>query len=1361
MITGRTNVVLAASGAQQQAKSVTRRLADLFHARVVAEPDRIAVVHRDGRLTYRELGEHTAAVAQFLRAEDVVPDDRVGLFVEPSADLVVAVWGVLCSGGAYVPLSPKYPNERVRYMVEDCRPRVVLTQEVLRDRLTALAPPGTRIVTLEHAERAADQPPGPAPRPDHLAYVIYTSGSTGAPKGVMIEHGTLINQMGWLHDVHGLGAGSVVLQKTPLSFDAAQWEVLAPACGATVVAGSSGLHRDPDLLIDTIVRHKVTVLQCVPTLLRALIDTDRLSECTSLRRIYSGGETLTRSLVQDCLRTVPWTELVNLYGPTECTINTSAHVVHPDEVIAGQQTIPIGTPARGTYYRILDGQGRPVPDGEVGELYIGGVQLARGYLGRPELTAERFVPDPFAAAPARLFRSGDQARIQADGTVQFIGRVDNQVKLHGFRVELDEIRLAIEAHEWVKTAAVIVRRHPRTGSQVLVACVELDPRQAVLMDQGNHGAHHQSKASRLQVWMQLSNPGLRPATDLAGRPTVALSGREPTVAQRREVFARKTYRYYDGGQVTAADLLRVLGRRAMGTITRTPASLDADTLGEILRWFGQFRSGDRLLPKYGYASPGALYATQLYLEISGMPGLEAGHYYYHPADHELVLIRQAPKDGATRLAVHFVGRRAAVEPVYRNNIHEVLEIETGHMVGLFEEILPRYGLDIRPLGYVPAIRAELGCPTEDYYTGSFEIVAWSGPCEPAPVDIYVQAHPRGVADLPAGQYHNTDGALRWISDELVLRKDVIAINQQVYDRAHFGITVVARVDAPWLRYVDLGRTMQRLSMNDAYLGFMSSGYSSESGNDLPSATKMNAVLRALGLPTGPSYFFLGGRINEEQRASEGMREDTVHMRGPAEMVRDDLMELLPDYMVPNKVVVFDALPVTANGKVDMRALQDSERTDIGPAGRPLIAPRTPAERRVAAAWSAALCCGPVSVHDDFFALGGNSLTAVTLTHRLNKEFGTAVPMQALFEAPTVAMLARRFGSAGDQPASRLIPLWPHGEREPVFCWPGLGGYPMNLRPLANEVHLDRPIYGVQAYGINQGEIPHESVAAAAAADVAEIRELQPHGPYTLWGYSFGARLAFDAAYQLEQAGERVENLVLLAPGAPSVDLDGTIRAVATDYWDRVYVAILLSVFAGRIDHSCLDACLSVARDDDSFVAFVAQRFDLDPELVRRIVIVVHQTFEPEYAFRELRRRQVRAPITIVKARGDDYSFLEASDGYAATPPTVLRLDADHYSMLRKPDLAELVHAIRDRFGDRLEGAMMSHINIKHFPVALPEQQQRELVAAVTAAVRKAFRCEEDVISIALEPVEKDVWNDRVYLSEIVNREELLLKAPRY
>jgi len=362
-----------------------------------------------------------------------------------------------------------------------------------------------------------------------------------------------------------------------MSFDAAQWEILAPAFGGRVVMGAPGIYRDPKRLIETITKHEVTTLQCVPTLLQALLDTEEFRICTSLRRVFSGGESLSRQLARQVTDELPWVSLVNLYGPTECTINATSYLVDPDAIGEGAGTIPIGVPVDNIQCFILDEDLAPADIGETGELYIGGAQLARGYLHQLEMTDQRFVQSPFVPTE-RLYKTGDLAYWNPDGTIQFSGRADNQIKLRGYRVELDEIALAIQEHTWVRRAAAIVTDDARTGFQNLVAGIELNQKEAAVMDQGSHGSHHQSKASKFQVKAQLSNPGLREPNELAGRRVVDLPGKEPSVIQRREAFARKTYRFYEGEKVSRADIRELLAQRPVSSFSRR---LDEVTFAEV------------------------------------------------------------------------------------------------------------------------------------------------------------------------------------------------------------------------------------------------------------------------------------------------------------------------------------------------------------------------------------------------------------------------------------------------------------------------------------------------------------------------------------------------------------------------------------------------------------------------------------------------------------------------------------------------------------------------------------------------------------------------------------------------------------
>jgi amino acid adenylation domain-containing protein len=1343
-------------------------LPDMLGAATLAQPDRTAVSCGTERLTFQQLSERSKNIAGHLRQLGAAVDEPVGIFMEPSVDLMASVWGVLHAGAAYLPLSPEYPDERVRYMVVDSQAKVILADESLASRLAAMTPQETKIVTLAHARayRGAEQDAQAAPDPsalaraqgDSLAYAIYTSGSTGNPKGIGIEQHSIVSQMRWLAAEQALDQRKTVLQKTPLSFDAAQWEILAPCCGSSVVMSEPGVYGDPNAIIDLIVADEVTTLQGVPTLLQALVDTGRLPRCTSLIQVFSGGEVLTKSLAIELLDALPDCELVNLYGPSECTINASAHTVDRNTVQQGPEHISIGRPVRDTSFHILDAARQAVAQGESGELYIAGCQLARGYLNRPDLTAERFITNPFSTDPrfARLYRTGDLARWNDDGTVQFLGRTDSQVKLRGFRVELDEIKAAIETLDWVKRAAVVVRDDPRIGAN-LIAFTKLDPSQAALMDQGNHGAHHQSKQSKLQLRAQLANLGVRQDAEL---PVIDLPGRSPTVQQWRTVFARKTYRFFEGGEVARNDILGLLAQPTeRPTTPRNPDTLTLLELGTLLRYFGQFRCAERLLPKYGYSSPGALYATQLYLELSGIADIEPGYYYYHPVSHQLSLISPASA-GVPRLRVHFIGRRSAIEPVYRNNIQEVLRLEAGHMVGLFDMALPQYGLRINAREEVPAVKDVLRCPDEDYYLATYEVETSAAQAVPGPVDVYVQAHPGRIADLAGGLYRYVGADLVRVSDELVRKQHVIAINQKAYQRASFGISVIGSSSGTWQRYVDLGRELQRLQMNDTGLGLMSCGYSSETGNDLPSARRI-ADIAALGSDVA-SYFAVGGRISAEQRLSEDMKEDSVHMRGPAEIIKDDLAECLPPYMVPNRVVVLDSFPLTPNGKIDHQALRAMDKATMDDTEAPVVPPRTPTEEAIAALWRKVLRRSRVSIRDDFFAAGGHSLTAVNLVGRINREMGSSLPLQVLFESPTIAELARRVDREPATALSRLVRLRGEDGRRPSFCWPGLGGYPMSLRLLASRLPSDRPFFGVQAYGVNAGEVPYPTFDEMVARDIELIRQVQPVGPYTLWGYSFGARVAFEVACQLERTGELVEEVVLIAPGKPPVKTRAEASAgTVVSFADTTFVSILCSVFAGNLDQPTIDECLAATHDEDTFIDFVCGRFEhLDRELARRIVGVVKRTFLFEYTPHELAERSVTAPITVFRAKGDQGSFIDSGHLPSSMPPMIIRLEADHYGLLRASGIDELVTAIQSA-QPTMKVAAMPHVNIKHFPSTLQAHQISALVEAITSAVRTAFSVDEGTVSIALEPVAQDAWNERVYIPEIVQGAGNLVKVPTY
>ncbi|MFM9488754.1 non-ribosomal peptide synthetase [Pseudomonas monachiensis] len=417
-------------------------------------PQRIALVWDGGQMDFVELHTRANRLAHYLRDKGVGPDVCVAIACERSPQLLIGLLAILKAGGAYVPLDPEYPAERLAYMLSDSGVELLLTQTRLLECLPATD--GVSVIAMDtlHLDGWPSHAPGLHLHGDNLVYVIYTSGSTGQPKGVGNTHAALAERLQWMQDTYRLNETDVLMQKAPISFDVSVWECFWPLItGARLLIAGPGEHRDPHRIAQLVQAYGVTTLHFVPPLLSLFIEEPLSAECTSLRRVFSGGEALPAELRNRVLAQLPAVQLHNRYGPTETAIN----VTHWQCSSADGERSPIGRPLGNVICRVLDSDLNPVPVGVPGELCISGVGLARGYLGRPALTAERFVVDPLGEPGARLYRTGDRARWTADGVIEYLGRLDQQVKLRGFRVEPEEIQARLLAQDGVAQAVVLVR----------------------------------------------------------------------------------------------------------------------------------------------------------------------------------------------------------------------------------------------------------------------------------------------------------------------------------------------------------------------------------------------------------------------------------------------------------------------------------------------------------------------------------------------------------------------------------------------------------------------------------------------------------------------------------------------------------------------------------------------------------------------------------------------------------------------------------------------------------------------------------------------------------------------------------------
>ncbi len=436
-------------------------------------PHSVALIYESDKLTYRKLNSRANQLAHRLKTLGVGPDVLVGVFADRSIEMVVALLAVIKAGGAYVPLDPEYPKERIEAMLGDANPPVLLTQAHLLDRVPKGAPD---VICLDR-DWAALQAESPENLPaevtgTNLAYAIYTSGSTGKPKGVPNVHEGIVNRLLWMQDAYKLTAADRVLQKTPYSFDVSVWEFFWPLMtGAALVVARPGGHRDPAYLVELIVKQNVTTIHFVPSMLGIFLETADVERCRTLRQVFASGEALPFELQQRFFERLG-AELHNLYGPTEAAVDVTYWACCRDSQRA---IVPIGRPIANTQIYILDAELQPVPIGVPGELHIGGIGLARGYLNRPELTAEKFIRNPFSQQPgARLYKTGDLARFLADGNIEYLGRIDNQIKLRGFRIELGEIEAVLAEYPEVSQAIVVVRED-NPGDKRLVAYATTTP----------------------------------------------------------------------------------------------------------------------------------------------------------------------------------------------------------------------------------------------------------------------------------------------------------------------------------------------------------------------------------------------------------------------------------------------------------------------------------------------------------------------------------------------------------------------------------------------------------------------------------------------------------------------------------------------------------------------------------------------------------------------------------------------------------------------------------------------------------------------------------------------------------------------
>jgi amino acid adenylation domain-containing protein/FkbM family methyltransferase len=1024
-------------------------LHQLIEEQVRRTPKRVALVFEQQRLTYDELNNRANQLALRLRNLGAGTDLCVGLFVERSLEMVIGMLGILKAGAAYLPIDATYPQDRIAFMLGDAHARLVVTQTSL---LGSVPKDVTQTVCLDSPAwsdlQSAPQSPTPY-NPANLAYVIYTSGSTGRPKGVGIEHRNIVNYVLGVSERLRLQPGMNHATVSTIAADLGN-TVIFPALttGGCLHVISHERAENQAMLSDYFERERIDVLKIVPSHLAALQSGRNPERVMPRSRLIVGGEASRLDWIERLQVLSPGCEIYNHYGPTEATVGVLTYFVGPQLPNTRSGTLPLGRPLPNCRVYILDESGQPVSMGAEGELHIGGFGVTRGYLNRPDLTAEKFVPDHFSPdSDGRMYRTGDLARYLPDGNIEFCGRIDDQVKIHGYRIELGEIDGVLRAQHGVRDALVLASEDG-SGNKQLVAYVV-------------------PQRSSQPLW------GSKAVYSLPDGSPVAHLNRNETDSIYNEIFVQQAYLRHgiaiqDGDCIVdvgaSIGLFMVFASRLERNLRilcfeRDPAafaclSSNAEAWGTAVQCLS-----------YGLAGENKSAEASFFEALSGLSR----------SNDDAAIEREAARNCTSSEQIESRDERFSEE------------------IGESSDI---------------SLDAETEC-----------------------------GQPRTLSSV--------------IVAEGIKRIDLLRINVEEGD---LDVLQELCLD-DWSKIRQLVVRLSHQESSDSIVALLERhGYEVLADPNSPSSGTQPSFVYAIRPSAGSSLV--------RQQAPDAHLRSVPPLDGeiltPA-VLRKNLRERLPQYMVPAAFIMMEMFPLTSNGKIDRKALP-AFSPETSQLSQDFVSPRTDIEKTLAAIWTDLMKIERIGIHDDFFDLGAHSLMAVRAVSRIKEAFGVDLPLATLLEAPTIASLARILGDKQWVPSwSLLVPMRQEGTRPPLFLFHAHGGNVLEYHWMVQYMEKDQPVYAFQARGLNGEPIENTSVEEMARAFVEELRQFQPEGPYFLGGFCLGGLLAMEVAQQLTTDGQEVALVVMIQSMPPDARRTRPSVSMLQRWWYRTKKRISLEV----------------------------------------------------------------------------------------------------------------------------------------------------------------------------------------------------------